>query len=56
MKSKIDLTIERLIRSKYRNIENAKRDRRISALLKDCADILSLSKRDKESLLQLLIS
>lgn len=56
MKSKIDLTIEKLIRSKFKNIETAKKDKRISALLKDNADITSLSKRDKESLFKILIS
>ena len=56
MKSKIDLTIERLIRSKFKNIETAKKDKRISALLKDNADITSLSKSDKASLIQILSS
>lgn len=56
MKSRIDLTIERLIRSKFKNIETAKKDKRISALLKDSADILFLSKKDKSLLIKILTS
>lgn len=56
MKSKIDSLIERLIRSKFKSIENAKKDRRISVLLKDSVDVTSLSKRDKASLIQTLNS
>jgi hypothetical protein len=56
MKARIDLTIEKLIRSKYKNIELAKKDKRISALLKDNADINSLSKKEKALLIEILIS
>lgn len=56
MKSKIDLTIDRLIKSKFRTIENAMKDKRISALLKGGADISVLSKRDKAMLMSILTS
>ena len=56
MKSKTDLIIEKLIRHKFRTIESAKKDIRISKLLRDGMDITSLSKRDKASLIQILNS
>lgn len=56
MKTKIDLTIEKLIRSRFKNIELAKKDKRISALLKDSADIVSLSRKEKARLIEILIS
>lgn len=55
MKSKIDLTIEKLIRSRYRNIENARKDKRILSILS--GKIFSeLSKREKEELIKILLS
>ena len=56
IKSRIDLTIEKLIRSKFRTIENAMKDKRISALLNSNADISILSKRDKALLVGILTS
>jgi hypothetical protein len=55
MKSKMDLLIERLIRSKYKNIENARKDKRIYSLLS--GKIFSeLSKKEKEELIKILLS
>ena len=56
MKPRVDLTIERLIKSKFRTIENAMKDKRISALLRGGADISVLSKRDKTLLIGILTS
>lgn len=56
MKSKMDLLIEKLIRSKFKNIDLAKKDKRISVLLKDSMDIYSLPKRDKIYLIEILKS
>ncbi len=56
MKPKIDLTIERLIKAKFKNIDNAKKDKRISALLRDSVDVFSLSKIDKVLLIKILES
>ena len=56
IKSRIDLTIEKLIRSKFRTIENAMKDKRISALLNSNADISILSKREKDHLVGILTS
>ena len=56
MKPRIDLTIERLIKSKFRTIENAMKDKRISALLNSNADISILSKREKAHLVGILTS
>jgi hypothetical protein len=56
MTSKIDLTIEKLIKSKFRTVENAMKDKRISALLKGGVDISALSRRDKAILIGILTS
>jgi hypothetical protein len=55
MKSRIDLIIEKLIKSKYRTLENARKDRKISDLLSGSNDLCLLPKREKAKLLSLLL-
>ena len=53
MKTRIDMLIESIIKDKFKNIDNAKKDKRIFYLLKD-KNIFELSKREKEHLLNIL--
>jgi hypothetical protein len=53
MKTKMDLLIEKLIRNKFKNIDLAKKDKRISLIL-DKKEISLLSKRDKLELVKIL--
>jgi hypothetical protein len=53
VKSKTDLIIDKLIRHKFKTIESARKDRRISLIL-DNKEISLLSKRDKLELIRIL--
>jgi len=52
--NRVDSLIERIIKNKFRNLDNAKKDKRIKKILKDEINISNLSKREKDELISIL--
>ena len=55
IKSKLDLVIERIIKNKFKNLEIAKKNKKISTFLMN-KNLSDLSKKEKEVFIQILLS
>jgi|688.fasta_scaffold315136_2 hypothetical protein len=54
IKDRLDILIDKLLKSKYKNIERAKKDPKVSILFKNKKDLSFFSKKEKLLLIETL--